>query len=195
MQTGAERLAGGAEVLSAACGVGGLAGVVGEAALAGAVFECVRSPEQILDSMKPGAACDSGDGLGVDGRFAGNERVDGSGIGGAIESGFDFVDGAAIGAESLRLEVGRAGLDPGDAGIDVAELVGGGNEACDGCLQFVSCGEGIGIGLKTDFPVIDKNTSPDDIPNKLKSLIALLKNAEANKVEGSIVSGYKIDNL
>ena len=48
---------------------------------------------------------------------------------------------------------------------------------------------------KTDFPVIDKNTSPDDIPNKLKSLIALLKNAKANKVEGSIVSGYKIDNL
>lgn len=48
---------------------------------------------------------------------------------------------------------------------------------------------------KSDFPTINKNTSPDDIPNKLKALITLLKNAEANGVDNSIVSGYKISNL
>jgi len=48
---------------------------------------------------------------------------------------------------------------------------------------------------KSDFPRIDKNSSPDDIPNKLKALIELLKNAEANGVEESIVAGYKLENL
>ncbi len=48
---------------------------------------------------------------------------------------------------------------------------------------------------KSDFPRIDKNTSPDDIPNKLKALIELLKNAQADGVEESIVAGYKIEKL
>lgn len=48
---------------------------------------------------------------------------------------------------------------------------------------------------KSDFPRIDKNTSPDDIPNKLKALIELLKNAQADGVDESIVAGYKIEKL
>lgn len=48
---------------------------------------------------------------------------------------------------------------------------------------------------KSDFPKIDKNTSPDNIPNKLKTLIDLLQKAEATGVDNTVVSGYKIQDL
>ena len=48
---------------------------------------------------------------------------------------------------------------------------------------------------KSDYPTIDKNTSPDDIPNKLKVLIELLRHAQATSVDNAIVSGYKVQNI
>ncbi len=48
---------------------------------------------------------------------------------------------------------------------------------------------------KSDFPIISGNSSPDNIPNKLKTLIELLQNAKAKDVKDTIVSGYKIENI
>lgn len=48
---------------------------------------------------------------------------------------------------------------------------------------------------KSDFPIISKNTSPDNIPNKLKALIELLQKSQAQEVSNTIISGYKIQDL